>query len=581
MTGRPVGSAASRWCVFFGRPRLAWLVGVAVAAVVVYLFYRSGSAAAADDTLQVMGFDPDRAALLTALLAAAAAAAIIALSGAPTIISTLAGLLAGTRGFWHTGLAETRAALAASGTQGVFDPLGWLVSIATLALAFLVTAWAAAILAREARLRVVAALATIRDIARGDRRRRRLAAALALLLAVALVVMALPIFGDMLNYDPDVHMRQDAVSVPALFGSSTGPNAAPGAGAGAGTESGTGAGAGSGTEGGTTGNPSGGALNGASGLVTVPAGTYPDVLVTGSPPGLLVSPGAISSERPWASSLPAGQGRLTTITLPAPWRGGLRNTITGDVYLPPGYDAGSARYPVIYEAPDGIATWQNGMRLPEVLDSLITGGVIPPEIFVFVSDFGGPYADSECADSFDGAEWLDRFMATDLVARVDTTFRTIAEPTARATFGFSQAGYCAAALLAHHPDVFASAVVFSGYFESGIHSGTTPNAWRPFNNDPAIIAATSPLTVIPRLSPTLAARLFVVMSAEPTQSFYGPQMAQMAAALQLAGATMAIIPSALGHSWDAARQLIPIMLTQLAGRMAAQGVFGAPGVPTP
>jgi len=91
------------------------------------------------------------------------------------------------------------------------------------------------------------------------------------------------------------------------------------------------------------------------------------------------------------------------------------------------------------------------MRLPGVLDSLITSGAIPPEIVVFVSDFGGPYADSECANSFDGTEWIDRFMATDLVHWVDTSFRTLATPASRATFGFSLGGYCAAALLAHHP----------------------------------------------------------------------------------------------------------------------------------
>jgi enterochelin esterase-like enzyme len=265
---------------------------------------------------------------------------------------------------------------------------------------------------------------------------------------------------------------------------------------------------------------------------------------------------------------------VTSAALPAPWTGGIRSTIGIDVYLPPGYDGGSARYPVIFEGPDAIATWQNGMRLPGVLDSLITSGAIPPEIVVFVSDFGGPYADSECANSFDGTEWIDRFMATDLVQWVDTSFRTLATPASRATFGFSLGGYCAAALLAHHPDVFNSAVVLSGYFVSGIHSGTTPNSWRPFNNDPAIIAATSPMTVVPRIPSTLGSRLFVTMTADPTQGFYGPQMAQFAAALHSAGASMAIIPSTLGHSWDSARQFVPTMLEELAGRMVTLGVFG-------
>jgi enterochelin esterase-like enzyme len=265
---------------------------------------------------------------------------------------------------------------------------------------------------------------------------------------------------------------------------------------------------------------------------------------------------------------------LTTVYLPAPWTGGFRSRIEIDVYLPPGYDAGSARYPVIYEVPYSAGTWQSGMRLPSVLDALIRGGSLPPAIVVFAGQFGGPYAESQCANSFDGREWFDRFVATDLVHWVDTHLRTIATPASRATFGFSAGGYCSAAILAHHPDVFGSAIVLSGYFVSGIHSGTTPNAWRPFNNDPAIIDAVSPMTVIPRLPAALSARLFYVMEADPSQGFYGPQMAKFAAVLQSAGVPMAIFPTPLGHSWAAARRIVPTMLELVAGRMVNLGVFG-------
>jgi hypothetical protein len=51
-------------------------------------------------------------------------------------------------------------------------------------------------------------------------------------------------------------------------------------------------------------------------------------------------------------------------------------------------------------------------------------------------------------------------------------------------------------------------------------------------------------------------------------------MAQFAAALHSVGASMAIIPSTLGHSWDAAGQFVPTMLEELAGRMVTLGVFG-------
>jgi len=147
--------------------------------------------------------------------------------------------------------------------------------------------------------------------------------------------------------------------------------------------------------------------------------------------------------------------------------------------------------------------------------------------------------------------------------------------------GFSTGGYCSAALLAHHPDVFSSAIVVSGYFVAGIHSGTTADAWRPFGNNPAIVDAVSPMTVIPRIPAALSAGLFYVMEADPTQGFYGPQMADFAAVLHAAGVPMAVIPTPLGHSWAAARRIVPTMLELVAGRMVSLGVFGPARFPRP
>jgi enterochelin esterase-like enzyme len=536
------------------------LIGVFVAAVAVALFYLSGTEAATDDALQVMGFDPDRTRLLTALMSTGMAAAIVALAGGPTALGVFTGLVSGVLGFGHAALEETRAALAAHGAQGTFDPFGWVVSVVTFAVAFAVAGWAAAVLARQVRQQVVAAVVTIRDLVRGGdraRARARLAAATGVLLSVAVVVAALPVFGDMLNFDPDVHMRQDAVGVPGLLDPSAGSGAA-------------------GVPGASPGSVPGGtdaSANGGTGSPVV-APSYPPGLVAGPLPSSLITPGAVSAARPWSSSLPSGHGRVTTVNLPAPWTGGITSSIAIDVYLPPGYDAGTARYPVFFVAPQSIGTWEQGMRLPSVLDALITGGSIPPAIVVFANQFGGPYPDSECANSVDGREWFDRFVATDLVSWVDTNLRTIATPASRATLGFSTGGYCAAAFVAHHPDVFGSAIVLSGYFVSGIHSGTTPNAWRPFNNDPTVVDAVSPMTVIPRIQASLRARLFYVTAADSTQGFYGPQMEKFAAVLQGAGVAMALIPTPLGHSWDAATQLLPTMLELVAGRMVTLGVFG-------
>jgi enterochelin esterase-like enzyme len=539
------------------------LVGVILAGVAIALFHLSGTAAATNDALQVMGFDPDRASLLTALIATALAAAIVALAGAPTAIGVAAGLVAGVVGFGDTALAETRAALAAHGAQGTFDPFGWVASAVTFGVAFAVAGWAAAVLSREIRAAVAAAALTIRDVARGRDRPRawhRFAAAAGVLLSIAIVAAVLPVLGDMLNFDPDVHMRRDATGLSGTFGQlpSSGASAEPGPSAGpivGGTSSPSPASSGS------------------------PAGTPSNRmgLVSGPLPASLVTADAVSAARPWSGARPTGHGRVTSVSFPAPWTGGIVNRISIEVYLPPGYDSGSARYPVIYEAPYGVGSWERGTQLPSILDSLITGGSIPPTIVVFVDVFGGPFAHSECADSADGRQWIDRFVATNLVSWVDGSLRTVATPAARATFGFSEGGYCAAALLARHPDVFWSAIVFSGYFVAGIQSGSTPDAWRPFNNNPAVVDAASPMTVIPRIPASLRTSLFLILEADPTHGFYGPQMDKFEAVLRAAGVALAIIPTPFGHSWDAARELVPTMLELFAGRMVSLGVFGPQG----
>ena len=65
-----------------------------------------------------------------------------------------------------------------------------------------------------------------------------------------------------------------------------------------------------------------------------------------------------------------------------------------------------------------------------------------------------------------------------------------------------------------------------------------------------------------------------VLEADPTNGLYGTQIEKFAAVLRAAGIALAILPTPLGHSWDAVRQLVPTMLELVAGRMVNLGVFG-------
>jgi hypothetical protein len=120
-------------------------------------------------------------------------------------------------------------------------------------------------------------------------------------------------------------------------------------------------------------------------------------------------------------------------------------------------------------------------------------------------------------------------------------------------------------------------MILSGYFVSGLHSGTTPTAGRPFGGNAALMTSVSPITVVPRISASLRARLFYEIVADPENSVYGKQLAKFSAVLHDAGVPMALFHTSLGHTWEAAREFVPTMLRLLAGRMVSLGVFGPSG----
>ncbi len=530
------------------------LLGLVLGVAVVFLMHVSGTLHASDDALVVMGFDPDRARLITALIAGAAAGTSVAVLGGLTAVAALASLMASGAVFWSVLRRETTAALQASGTQGVFDPTGWLLSVSTLAVSALIVGWAVATLTAPARRFVIQAC---REAAETLGRRRRapggLARAAAAAAVVAVLAATVPVFSDMVNYAPDVHMRAGAPVTGGLTG-------APGGASGAGPGS-TGApwpSAAAGPSGGEGGSPAPSSF--LTGLVAGPlAESY-------------ITPGTLSTARPWASSAPSGSGQELRFALPGPWTSG-QATARVDLYLPPGYPAPGVRYPVIYEAPYAIVGWVK-VGLISMLNSLISSGTIPPVIAVFATNAGGPYQDVECADTFDRRETFDTYMAKTLVSYMDSHYPTIASPAGRVTLGSSQGGYCAAALWSHHPDVFGAAVSFSGYFQSGIRSPETENAARPFGANAAYEAEQSPLNVVATIPLAEATRSFVVLSADFANSFFGAQLRLYAAALAGAHVPMALLQAPLGHSWQTQRDQLPAVLIMLAGWMTQQGAFG-------
>lgn len=116
-----------------------------------------------------------------------------------------------------------------------------------------------------------------------------------------------------------------------------------------------------------------------------------------------------------------------------------------EVWLPPGYDDGDRRYPVLY-VHNGNAALERG-QYAELLDRTV-GSWVEPLIAVFV------VTDEENPRDLRDVETYTAMIVDELVPAIDATYRTIAEPAARATFGaFSGADV---ALLSgfSRPDVF-------------------------------------------------------------------------------------------------------------------------------
>lgn len=129
------------------------------------------------------------------------------------------------------------------------------------------------------------------------------------------------------------------------------------------------------------------------------------------------------------------------------------------VYLPPGYDNSSQKYPVVYFLHGFMGNHVIFPQMKEVLDYAIESKKIKPFIFV-ISDQYTTYEGSFYSNSGVFGNWED-FTAYDLVNYVDKNYRTIADKESRGITGHSMGGYGALKIAMHHPDIFSSVYALS------------------------------------------------------------------------------------------------------------------------
>jgi S-formylglutathione hydrolase FrmB len=527
--------------------KIAWFpAGVAIAAVVVLVSVFSDTVQSTDSTLVLMGFDPDRAQLITALIIGGTAAAAVTLVVNRIGFATMLGALSIFALFAETFVFETQNAVGSTGLTGSFDLRGWILTIVTLVTIGVISGWIGATLGASVRPGLISSGVAAREMVKARRPSRRLSRGPAAVLLVAiLLATTVPAFGDMVNVSPDALMLNGDHG-PGLVPGVSFPDISPIA------------------EASATPSPT---PSPAPSIAAETSAPTPSPFITAAP-----------GTKPWLAWKPTGVGQVIKTDLPAPWTGGTKSTSEIDIYTPPGYEtSGDRRYPVLYEAPTGLALWGKGTSVVSTLDTMIDSGEMPATIVVFIDSLGSPYGDTQCADMYDGSQWFETYISHTVVEFVDNGWRTIADSRARGIMGMSAGGFCAPMLTLRHPDVFSISISFSGYFTAG---ASGPTGGKPFG-DVAGIQSHSPVVLANQTPDVYRATLYFVviacqsqvLGACPKQEFYASHAYNFEKVLKANGIGYLNVGSPWTHGWGQVRNETPGVLRAWGARLVVNGIW--------
>ena len=144
------------------------------------------------------------------------------------------------------------------------------------------------------------------------------------------------------------------------------------------------------------------------------------------------------------------------------------------VVLPPSYRASpSRRYPVLYALHGysiGAEQWIKEIHVPQVVEGAFAKGV--PEMIVVLPDSKTVHNGSMYSTSVTTGDFED-FVAHDLVAYIDSHYRTIPDRRSRGLVGHSMGGYGATRIGMKHADVFGALYIMSPCCTSARPGGGT------------------------------------------------------------------------------------------------------------
>ena len=312
---------------------------------------------------------------------------------------------------------------------------------------------------------------------------------------------------------------------------------------------------------------------------------------------------------PGTAAAPAAKGTVIVDTVRSAALGA-RKQFT--VYLPPSYRSATARrYAVAYYLHGAWGSewdWVKSGRLDAAMDSLIASGA--PEMIVVMPDGDdawyttgsviGRYQSCLASprEGEPGASYCvpwpryDDYIARDLVAHVDSAYRTLPGARHRGIGGLSMGGYGAVTLALAYPDVFSAAASHSGTLSilvTGIDSATGAprmaenlddlrkwwgeRLWvmlEPvFGRDPAGWRARDPATLVRRLV-ARGEKVPALMVDVGTGDRYLAQSRHFAASLREAGIPLEYSEHPGRHDWVYWRTHVPTSLTWLGARIAGR-----------
>ena len=132
------------------------------------------------------------------------------------------------------------------------------------------------------------------------------------------------------------------------------------------------------------------------------------------------------------------------------------------VFLPPSYAKDKKRrYPVVYALHGysiGAEQWTHEIQVPQTIEGAFAKG--SQEMIVVLPDSKTIYNGSMYSSSVTTGDF-EKFIAHDVVAYIDTHYRTIPNRASRGLVGHSMGGYGASRIGMKHPDVFGALYIMS------------------------------------------------------------------------------------------------------------------------